>query len=88
MEPRIIKGHRFLCKKTVSRKGVGGKSEEAYTKGRVYRSEQDSPYPGANYNCGFITNNQRMQWHAWPYFPESHPWCNEKWTDYFDDLGE
>jgi hypothetical protein len=29
-----------------------------------------------------------MQWHGWPYFPESHPWCNEKWTDFFDDLGE
>ena len=34
MEPRIIKGHRFLCKKTVVMKGVGGKPEEAYTKAR------------------------------------------------------
>lgn len=88
MEPRIIKGHRFLCKKSVFLKGVNGKIEEAYTKGKVYRCEVASPYPGDKYTIGHITDNQRMQWHGWPYFPESHPWCHEKWTKYFDDLGE
>lgn len=58
MEPRIVKGHRFLCKKTVIMKGVGGKSEEAYTQGKVYQCEIDSPYPGDKHTVGHITDNR------------------------------
>lgn len=88
MEPRIVKGHRFLCKKTVIMKGVGGKSEEAYTQGKVYQCEIDSPYPGDKHTVGHITDNRGLKWHAWPYDPEHHLWCHDSWTMYFDDLGE
>ena len=88
MEPKIIKGHRYLCKKTVVMKGVGGKPEEAYTKGKVYRCEIDSPYPGDKHTVGHITDNRGLKWHAWPYDPQNHLWCHDSWTDYFDDLGE
>lgn len=88
MEPRIIKGHRYLCKKSITRKGVGGKHEECYTQGRVYLCQQYSSYPGdEKFNCGFITDNQHMEFHGWPYNPAAHPWCHDRWTDYFTDIG-
>ena len=86
MEPRIVGGHRYLCKKTVRMKG-GGKPEEAYTEGKVYPGVTDCGYPGDKHTCGFITDN-KGQAHAWPYDPEHHLWCHDSWTDYFDDLGE
>jgi hypothetical protein len=69
-------------------KGVGGKSEEAYTQGKVYQCEIDSPYPGDKHTVGHITDNRGLKWHAWPYDPEHHLWCHDSWTMYFDDLGE
>lgn len=69
-------------------KGVGGKSEEAYTQGKVYKCEIDSPYPGDKHTVGHITDNRGLKWHAWPYDPEHHLWCHDSWTMYFDDLGE
>jgi len=69
-------------------KGVGGKSEEAYTQGKVYQCEIDSPYPGDKHTVGHITDNRGLKWHAWPYDPEHHLWCHDSWTEYFNDLGE
>ncbi len=69
-------------------KGVGGKSEEAYTQGKVYQCEINSPYPGDKQTVGHITDNRGLKWHAWPYDPEHHLWCHDSWTMYFDDLGE
>ena len=86
MEPRIIKGHRFLCKKDVVMKGVGGRPEVSYTKGKVYRCEEYSPYPGGKHTVGYITDNQGRKWHAWPYDPQNHLWCHDSWTEFFDDL--
>lgn len=84
MEPRIIKGHRYLCKKTVR---MNRTKEEVYTKGNEYLGEADVGYPGDKHNCGFITDNSGRA-HAWPYDPEHHLWCHDSWTDYFEDLGE
>lgn len=91
MEPRIIKGHRYLCKKTVTmciikEDGREKKTdEEAYTKGNVYRGCSDYGYPGDKHTCGFITDNKGDA-HAWPYDPEHHLWSHDSWTDFFDDL--
>ena len=88
MEPRIIKGHKFLCKKTVVMKDSNRTREEAYTKGKIYMCEISSYYPGDRHSCGHITNNNGNKAHAWPYDPENHLWCHDSWTDFFEDLGE
>ena len=82
MEPRIIKGHRFLCKKDVV---MNQTKEKAYTKGKVYEGCPDCGYPGDKHNCGFISNNKGVA-HAWPYDPQNHLWCHDSWTEFFDDL--
>lgn len=84
MEPRIIKGHIFRCKKDV--KGC-------YRKGRIYECEYENVCPElmtSKYACGFITNDTGNTGHTWPYNPKEHPLSNEndRWTDFFDDLGE
>lgn len=91
MEPRIIKGHLYRCKKSV----VGGNHKTYYKEGRVYECECDSFYPDktwssvdAKHSCGFITNAFGDTAHAWPYYPSLHLWSNDKWTDFFEDLGE
>lgn len=84
MEPRIIKGHLYKCKKTVK---MNRSKEVAYTKGNVYMGVGDVGYPGDKHNCGFIKDNTDLP-HAWPYDPEHHLWCHDSWTDYFDDMGE
>lgn len=89
MEPKIIKGHIYKCKENC---------DKAYTKGRVYECEYEV-FDGNNYSkediygCGFITNNDGNEGHAWPYHPKEHPWTKEKpeenrWTKYFEDMGE
>ena len=84
MEPRIFEGHRYLCKRTVRMKGT---NKEEYTKGKVYLGVGDVGYPGDKHNCGFIRDNSGDA-HPWPYDPEHHLWCHDKWTDDFEDLGE
>lgn len=85
MEPRIIKGHIYLCKETL--KG-------SYRKGRIYECQHNDTMFNdtemTKFSCGFITNDQGNTGHAWPYDPANHPWATEKdkWTDYFKDLGE
>ena len=91
MEPQLIQGHIFLCKKNVVCKG--GNGEIAYTQGKRYKCEVKSPCfpmndPHFNCSCGFITNNQGNTHHAWPYDPEHHPWCHDSWTEFFQDLGK
>lgn len=93
MEPRIINGHRYLCKKTVIMKGDKGRQEEAYTKGKVYPCQLEYPYPEVKdthnkypeLSAGFITDNDGNA-HPWPYDPEHHPWCHDRWTHYFEDV--
>ena len=94
LEPRIIKGHKFMCKKSVqmyvirdngTRKATG---MEAYTKGKVYECEVETPYPGTRYSGGCITDNQGDKEHGWSYDPAHHPWAGTRWTDFFEDLGE
>lgn len=100
MEPRIIKGHRYLCKKTVQMATIkrDGKekmtSEIAYIKGKVYCCDMDTPYPDDTWHwadkknaSGCIIDEQGCR-HSWPYDPEHHPWCRDRWTDFFEDLGE
>ena len=90
MEPRIIKGHRYLCKKTVK----GQNKKTYYIKGKMYKCEQETPYPDnefqpdAKHMVGVITNELGNISHCWPYDPAHHLWCNDRWTDYFEDLGE
>lgn len=84
MEPRIIKGHIFRCKENV--KGC-------YRKGRIYECEYENVLPteiSGRYACGFITNDKGDKGHAWPYNPKEHPFTseNDRWTDFFEDLGE
>lgn len=85
MEPRIIKGHMFLCKQDV--KGY-------YRKGRIYLCDFEPAYsqkenytPGKD-DYGYITNDMMKATHAWPYLPEKNPICHDRWTDFFVDLGE
>lgn len=85
MEPRIIKGHMFLCKQDV--KGY-------YRKGRIYLCDFEPTYsqkenytPGKD-DYGYITNDMMKATHAWPYLPEKNPICHDRWTDFFVDLGE
>lgn len=90
MEPRIIKGHLFRCKKSVI--GEGDK-KAYYIKGKIYKCDLDSYYPdsehepSAKHMVGTITNEFGNP-HCWPYVPEHHLWCHDSWTDYFEDLGE
>jgi len=88
MEPRIIKGHQYRCKKSV----IDQNKKVYYLKGGVYRCDVEFHYPlpdseMARFSCGFITNEFGNDGHAWPYDPEHHPLCSDKWTDYFEDLG-
>lgn len=83
MEPRIIKGHRYLCKKSVLMNGSS--KDESYTKGKVYVGARDYGYPGNKHSCGYIIDNQG-DYHAWAYHPEKQVWGNQCWTDFFDDL--
>lgn len=86
MEPRILAGHKYLCKKTViMRDGEKKQKEEAYTKGKVYVGASDYGYPGDKHTCGFITDNTGNA-HAWPYDPQYHLWCHDSWTDFFTDI--
>lgn len=90
MEPQIVLGHSYLCKKDVVCRGGNGK--QSYTKGKTYVCEVSTPYqpknnPQFRFACGFITNNQGNTHHGWPYDPENHPWCHDSWTDFFQDLG-
>lgn len=100
MEPRIIKGHRYLCKKTVTICviGKGGREKKTgkrpFIKGHVYVGDKDFGYPDETWTVassmnsyGYIFNEQGES-HCWPYCPEYHLWCRDRWTDYFDDLGE
>ena len=81
MEPRIINGHIFRCKQDV--KGY-------YRKGIIYECECENSLSGEQekYSCGFITNDIGNIFHAWPYYPDRNPLCNDSWTDFFEDLGE
>ena len=88
MEKHIKKNDRFKCKRTIK---SGGK--EMYTKGKIYTCDKDSENPenvqnnkDSKYLCGYITDNQKDKYHAWPYFPETHPICHDKWSDYFEKL--
>lgn len=56
MEPRIIVGRKYQCKKSVS---------DFFIKGRIYLGYKDYGYPdpknmgsGTKYVCGFIINEQ------------------------------
>ncbi len=84
MEPRIIKGHLYKCIKSAGK---------FYTKGKVYECEKETGYPeegcwSAPHMCGVITDNQGDKGHSWPYDPEHNSLCNDRWTDYFKDMGE
>lgn len=90
MEPRIILGHAFKCKKSVVCKGDKNPS---FIKGKVYYCTRDTYYPDESWGeetrkltVGTIVNEQGVQ-HSWPYDPQNHPWCHDSWTDYFTDLG-
>lgn len=83
MEPQIIKGHKFLCKKSVLMKDS---KTEAYTKGKIYLSQIYSHYSGDKHSCGYITDNQGNKAHAWPYDPKNHLWCSDCWTDFFTHI--
>ena len=91
MEPRIIEGHRYLCKKnvvmyTIRQDGRRVKTKEvAYTKGQIYLGQKDFGYPGNHLACGFITDNKGDA-HAWPYDPQHHPFAQDRWTNDFQDL--
>ena len=100
MEPRIIKGHRYLCKKTVEiciiqkdgREKKTGKKD--YIKGKVYIGDSDFGYPDETWSFastkdayGYIFDEHGAP-HCWPYNPQYHSWCHDRWTDYFEDLGE
>lgn len=88
MEPRIIEGHLFKCKKSVT---VKGERKPSYIKGKIYVGKYDHGYPddendtSAIHTCGVIVN-EFGQNHCWPYLPEHHLWCHDSWTDYFDDI--
>ena len=88
MEPKIKLGHSFECKKSV----VGDNKKIYYTKGETYICEQEGHYPAneketnTRYMCGFITNNFGNKFHGWPYDPVHHPWSNDKWTDFFEEI--
>lgn len=86
MEPRIIHGHSYLCKKSV----VGGNRQIYYTKGNIYKCEVNSPYapntPNFKYTCGHITNNFGNTYHAWPYDPQNNPLCHDIWTEFFTEV--
>lgn len=90
MEPRLIKGHIYKCKKSV----IGKDRTVYYQKGNTYKCERDTPYPDNEYEpsakhmVGVITNEFGNTGHCWPYDPAHHLWCNDRWTDYFEDLGE
>lgn len=94
LEPRIIKGHKFMCKKSVQMYVIRDNGTrkatdmEAYTKGKVYECEVETPYPGTRYSGGCITDNQGDKGHGWSYDPAHHPWAGERRTDFFEDLGE
>ena len=83
MEPRIRIGEKYYCKKSVS---------DCFVKGKTYIGYKDYGYPdpknmqsGSKYVCGFIIN-EKGQPHAWPYMPEKHDFCHDRWTDYFTKL--
>ena len=89
MEPRIIKGKKYLCKKTVI---MSGTREKLFIEGKTYTGDGDQYYPdpenitpGDKHSCGFIINELGHS-HAWPYIPEQHLWCSDRWTDFFTEL--
>ena len=91
MEPRIIKGHLYRCKRNV----IGGNHKYYYKAGKIYECEIESTHPsectdsnGNIHLCGYITNEFGDKGHAWPYIPEYHKFCHDCWTDDFEDLGE
>ena len=100
LEPRIIKGHRYLCKQTVTmcdidRNGRERKlKQKAYVKGKVYVGDGDLGYPDETWHYadrknvyGYLIDEQGQP-HSWPYDPHNHSWCHDRWTDFFEDLGE
>ena len=89
MEPRIIKGKKYLCKKSVI---MNSTREKLFIEGKTYTGDGDQYYPdtenitpGDKHSCGFIIN-ELGQSHAWPYIPAQHLWCSDCWTDYFTEL--
>lgn len=86
--PHIKLGDKFVCKKTIHAKdGI------YYKKGKVYQCNRESTDPTkvdtkytGKYMCGFITDEQGNKDHAWPYFPEIHPFCHDRYTDFFSRL--
>lgn len=89
MEPRIIKGKKYLCKKSVTDRDT---HEKLFIQGNTYTGDSDLYYPDPNnikpddkHLCGFIINELGHS-HAWPYIPEQHLWCSDRWTDFFTEL--
>ena len=88
MEKRIAKGHIFMCKKDV----VGSNHKVYYRKGHVYECVFERPYPTevgeeSKNAYGFIINDYGSG-HAWAYDTANNPISQDKWSDYFTDLGE
>lgn len=77
MVPEIIYGHKYLCKCSV----IGDNKKCYYKKGEVYRSNHPT-----NIYWGYITNEFGEN-HPWPTNPETNPLCSDKWTTYFEHLG-
>ncbi len=77
--PRIDKGDRFRCKKTLKYEN----GEVAYREGAVYRSERE--YCCGYQSWGFITDEQGDTNHAWPIYQDKSRGMDD-WRDWFEKL--